>query len=552
MPGKSRPPARSTCGDDVEPGERTPLKAKLLEEVSLVRAPCQWVSQLSANYSWKLLTMVAISCHLTKGFVAGGGDEGIVGKPMEFLFASMGISAGRIQMYKAAATAPWALKPIVGMLSDACPIFGYKKMPYVVLTSLLSVGAAGFIGFGAAVTGPILVACLFLIFLQISSADLLLQAKQSEEVKQKAHLGAQLFTFTWLGINAGQIASVCVVGPIIYHWGPRVPYMLAMPVLCLVLWPTLANFLGERPLPPGERGMSFHMVSKHPVLWSLTLMIAAIIAVLVFGTFYLGESALLLVALVSAVFVLAGFATFVRWEITGPVIFYFLLGVSSINIDGALFYFYTDGADQFPEGPHFSAYFYTTVMGLVQFLSITVGFVSGAEIFRTWTYRSILSVTIVLRAFTQLALVPVLLRWTVRFGVPDAFVVLFVAALDTIVFAWRWIPKQVMGAHLAPQGVEATMLALTAGTFNMAMILSSYIGGCILHHFGIAPAGKPAESEMFSQLWRVQAFAAFLPLLLLPLLPVLIPSQAQTAPLLTERPDSATHGSLYERLSGRA
>lgn len=551
MPGKSRPPPKPSCSEDVEPGEKTPLKAKAQEEVSLVRAPGRWVSQLSTNYSWKLLAMVAVSCHLTKGFVAGGGDEGIVGKPMEFLFAEMGVNAGRIQMYKAAATAPWALKPIVGMLSDACPIFGYRKMPYVVITSAFSVVASALIGFGTATTLPLLVVCLFLIFLQISSVDLLLQAKQSEEVKQKAHLGAQLFTFTWLGINVGQIAAVCAVGPIIYLWGPRTPYLLAMPVLCMVLWPTLANYLGEKQLPREERGANFQVIRKHPLLWSLTLMIAAIIAVLIFGAFYLAENALLVVSIVSAVFVLVGFVTFVRPEITGPIVFYFLLGVMSINIDGALFYFYTDSVDKYPEGPNFSIYFYTTVMGLVQFLSIMVGFVSGAEIFRHWSYRSILLVTIVLRGITQLALVPVLLRWTARYGVPDSLICLVVAAMDTVVFAWRWIPKQVMGAHLAPQGVEATMLALTAGTFNMAMILSSYVGGCLLHHFGVKPSGKPGESEMFSQLWRVQALAALLPLLLLPLLPVLIPSKAQTEPLLTERPDSATHGSLYERLVRR-
>ena len=41
-----------------------------------------------------------------------------------------------------------------------------------------------------------------------------------------------------------------------------------------------------------------------------------------------------------------------------------------------------------------------------------------------------------------------------------------------MVQAWRWIPKQVLAAHLAPKGLEATCLGLQAGTFNMANILS--------------------------------------------------------------------------------
>ena len=45
-------------------------------------------------------------------------------KPIEFLFGSMGVSASRMQMLKAAAIAPWALKPVIALLSDAVPIAG--------------------------------------------------------------------------------------------------------------------------------------------------------------------------------------------------------------------------------------------------------------------------------------------------------------------------------------------------------------------------------------------------------------------------------------------
>jgi len=43
--------------------------------------------------------------------------------------------------------------------------------------------------------------------------------------------------------------------------------------------------------------------------------------------------------------------------------------------------------------------------------------------------------------------------------------------IDAIICAWRWIPKQVLGAHLTPNGVEAVVLALVAGTYNMALLL---------------------------------------------------------------------------------
>ena len=77
---------------------------------------------------------------------------GLIGKPAEFLFAELGVSAGRLQALKvgggpkvvsfptlllvasrqAVAIIPFALKPLVALLSDAFPIAGYHKLPYVV------------------------------------------------------------------------------------------------------------------------------------------------------------------------------------------------------------------------------------------------------------------------------------------------------------------------------------------------------------------------------------------------------------------------------------
>lgn len=556
--------ARSRATDVSKPNERTPLKpapelvpgkpaadAKASkDEISLTKNPVVWARTLCEAYSWRLLAMVVCTNHLLKGFVAGGGDEGLVGKPIEFLFGAMGVSAARLQMLKAAAIAPWALKPVIALLSDAVPICGYKKMPYVVIFTMMSLIGCILLGTGLAQSVPAIVASLFLIFLQVSSVDLLVEAKQSEEVKMNAKLGPQFFTFTWLGINIGQVLGVTLVGLLIHFAGPRLPYLVAVPFVAIVLWPTLSNFLGERPVPYEERVRYMPLVKKHPVLCSMTLVIGCLIMGLITLTFFLSEGQLLVLSLTFASIVMSGFLIFIRHEIMGPIVFYFMLGLSSFNIDGALFYFYTDTPEQYPEGPHFSAWFYTSALGATIFLGIMVGFISGSELFKNWSYRGILQVTIMLRAFTQLALVPMLMRWNLTIGISDHLWVLVVTGLDTMVFAWRWIPKQVMGAHLTPKGVEATMLGLSAGTFNMAMILSSYCGGFLLHRLNVKPVGGIGESVMFQDLWMAQVFAALAPCTLLFVMPLLIPKKLQTEPLLVDHPESATCNSVFERLSG--
>jgi len=539
--------------------ERTPLKSTSdaalakpaldKDEISIMRDPVKWMRRLTEAYSWRLLAMVVCTNHLLKGFVAGGGER-LVCKPIEFIFGGMGISASKLQMLKAAAIAPWALKPVIALLSDAVPIGGYKKMPYVVIFTMLSLVGCILLGTGMAQTVPAIVGSLFLIFLQVSSVDLLVEAKQSEEIKANSKLGPQFFTFTWLGINVGQVLGVMLVGALIHYAGPRLPYLVAFPFVAIVLWPTLSNFLGEKPVPYEERSTYMPLILKHRVLCSLTLMIGILIVGLIGCTFFLSEGQLLVMSLGFASLVMSGFLIFIRPEITGPVVFYFLLGLFSFNIDGALFYFYTNTPEQYPEGPHFSAWFYSSALGATIFVGIMVGFISGAEMFKNWSYRSILKVTVMLRAFTQLALVPLLMRWNLTVGIPDHVWVLVVTGVDTMVFAWRWIPKQVMGAHLTPRGVEATMLGLSAGTFNMAMILSSYCGGYILHRFGVRPEGAIGESLMFQHLWMAQVVAAVAPCTLLFIMPMLIPLKLQTEPLIVDHPDSATHGSMFENLYG--
>lgn len=51
---------------------------------------------------------------------------------------------------------------------------------------------------------------LFVTFLQVATCDLLVEAKQSEEVKDNAECGPEFFTFTWMGIVLGiMIVIVC-------------------------------------------------------------------------------------------------------------------------------------------------------------------------------------------------------------------------------------------------------------------------------------------------------------------------------------------------------
>ena len=47
------------------------------------------------------------------------------------------VPAGHMGVYGGVIGLPWALKPVLGMLSDLCPIRGYAKAPYIIASALV-------------------------------------------------------------------------------------------------------------------------------------------------------------------------------------------------------------------------------------------------------------------------------------------------------------------------------------------------------------------------------------------------------------------------------
>jgi len=542
--------------DDIKsPREDTPLLQQESPGQATPKAPLpSWLQTLIDAFSCKLLFTVVCTQHVLKGFVAGGGDSGLLGAPMEFLFKEYRVHGGRMQVYMAVAVSPWALKPVIGLLSDTCPIFGYQKMPYIVISLVAGLIAVLVLGlYGANLELSELICCLFVAFFAVSSVDLLVKAAQSSKVKKAVHLSHDFFLFTWLGIVVGMIASALLVGPLLHYWSPRHCYLVALPFLGLSLWPALANYLGEQPLPLEDRTQLMAAnFRKHPEMFILALCMALVLIGIVIATLTLSkekdvEFPQFMMSFVGACIILASLAIFIRWEITGPCIFWFILQACP-RVDGALFFFYTDGPDVFPGGPFFSPWLYATGMNLACFCGTLCAYLTGDFLFKEWRYPSIILLTVPLRVVARLMLIPVLWRWTIpSYADSEASFILALEFLHGMCFAWSWIPRQVMTAHATPTGYEATMLSLMSGTFNMASMISSYCGCWILSNFSVCVDGSTDDAKSLARIWKPYTVSSVSPLLALVLLPILIPNKYQTEVLITEKPESSTHGSFFTR-----
>lgn len=208
--------------------------------------------------------------------------------------------------------------------------------------------------------------------------------------------------------------------------------------------------------------------------------------------------------------------------------------VCAFSIHGSLFYFYTDGPQQYPEGPHFSPIFLMSVIGLVSGIISLAGFALYNMCFKHWKYHSLFVVTnIVHSSIMSLAAIQYS-RLNIRLGIPDEVFAIGYATVSSVSASIMWVPQIVLLTQLCPKHVEATMYALLAGCHNLGNMVGEVLGACVLEALGVTPTGAKNEGHKFDNLWIAALISACLPLITICLLPCLIPNRYQTERLLDE------------------
>jgi len=439
------------------------------------------------------------------------------------------------------------------LVSDCFPINGYNKAPYILIASLLGVGALSMLGAAPQSSLPIekVVGCLFLVALQFSTCDLLTEAKYAEKMQAKPEHGPDLMSFVWFGLQVGGLVATVIVGPTMTKFGPKAPYLVALVPAAMIIWPAARNYLEEKPKTASEIQENRQQLFQQKEACILCIMMFVGTLVLT----YLGiafESVKLnaIAAVIVAVVMLVSFSIVLK-PIIAKVNAFFLVQTSlGFSVGGASFYFFTDGPAQYPEGPHFSMVFFTSVLGTVGSICSLIGIFSYQRCMKDWTYRRLLMMTNIVLSILNLSDCIILSRLNVRMGIPDTVFVLGGSVLQTIVGQWMWMPGVVILSQLCPKGMEATMYALLAGCHNLGNTIASNCGAYVLLLLGCNPSGADSESDQFKHLWVGSAISTVLPMFTLILLPWLIPDARQTDKLLDDDDRDATSGSIWRRMTG--
>ena len=311
-----------------------------------------YLQKLESNFGYELLVMLFVSQHLMKGFV-----NEFTNPCINFLYGAYRVAGPQMQVFRGVTHLPWAMKPMIGLLSDTMPIFGYNKAPYILLVAILGSAATACIGSvpQSQLTITSLVFCLFLIQLQLSTTDLLTEAKYAEKMQTKPKEGPALMSFVWFGLQCGGLVAMLMVGPIMSHFGPKLPFLVVLVPSSIIVVPLMKGYLQERRLTVEDiRATRAAIFQQREACALCILMMGSTLALTVVGTTMQNVKINAIASVVVAVIIISAFSILLRPEIAKVNAFFCLQTAVNFSVGGASFYFYTDTPEQYPEGPHFS------------------------------------------------------------------------------------------------------------------------------------------------------------------------------------------------------
>jgi len=318
-----------------------------------------------------------------------------------------------------------------------------------------------------------------------------------------------------------------------------------------ILLPLLGGYLEETCRMPEEIAEERRRFREQPELCFLCIvMFLGTVTMTYLGITYEEPWINASAAAIVAVVMLVSFSVVLRPLIAKANAFFMLQSAMNFSISGAAFYFYTDTPEQYPEGPHFSQWFYTSVLGMVSALTTLLGIYSYQRYASAWSYRSLLIVSNTLLSFMSLLDVIMFKRWNLRAGMPDHAFLLGSSAFQYVIDQWQWMPGVVIVSQMCPQGMEATMYALLAGCHNLGTSIADSLGALLLEMLDCKPSGATQETHQFDKLWMASLISTLAPMVTLLAIPWLIPDAKQTDALLDDDDQDATAGSLWRRWRG--
>jgi folate/biopterin transporter len=478
----------------------------------------------------------------------------------------------------------WALKPLIGVISDNIPLGGYHKRSYMLIACMF--GAIFTLTLTAlpqrASLAIMFGAILFCVNLCLATLDLLNEGTFSALMGMKANSSSGLVSWNWGLVMIGSVVAYCLEGPLADAGHVRLSLGLCVPMLAFTIIPMVRNWACEVAVPRvgisavinrgsireycknlklaltstasrptslvpaapshaeadeegdgDEQGDGEVIATGHGRAKVSTLdrtricFFGQLVAV---GAVLLAASAIAGISRTARLFATLALAlglSSVSFLLLPTVaakanLYMFLKEMLYVHIPGALDYYFTGKEYCVPGGPQFSYTFYQTYTTILSALAGLAGVALFERTLANKSLRIVFYITTALKVMASMFDVLLVWRWNIKMGIPDKwFYIWGDSVVYSLCYMMDFVPASVLTAKLCPPGMESTMFALLAGFSNFGQSVAQSLGTFFVEYYGIVATPKECNFTQLPQLIIVAH--GVLPLLAIPASYLLLP-----------------------------
>ncbi|XP_062118174.1 probable folate-biopterin transporter 4 [Humulus lupulus] len=447
----------------------------------------EWLRKMRTAFGASFLWLVCL-IYFTQGF------RSFVWTAVSYqLKDRLKLSPSASQFVFSVAFFPWSIKPLYGIISDCIPIKGRKRVPYLVISTVLSLIPWLVLGLNESVRSSSwhLTSLLTLQNLGSAMADVVVDAMIAEAVRsERASLAGDLQSMSWLAMAFGGICGSLSGGYALINFNIDTIFLLfaILPSLQLLSCGLVEessvgskvldssnsensnevngnsssidgdNFLDKKSSISTFRRKRSQKDRKEVI--STELQSAEKVDSLASSWFH---------SLKSAAYSLC--CAFGKPIIFRPMAWFFLAHIAVPNLSTVMFYYQT-------EFLNLDASFLGTAR-VLGWLGLMFGTFAYNQYLKTMKLRRILMWAHI--GLTVLGLLDVVLvsRLNLAFGISDRIMVLWGSALGDAVNQFKFMPFLILSGQLCPPGIEGTLFALFMSINNLGSTLGSFMGASL-------------------------------------------------------------------------
>lgn len=430
-----------------------------------VASPCRWLRGLSRELHWSFVLAV---------FAVYGACQG-VGNAVGMVAATyyykdvLRVQPAAAQFYQGIAGTPWIVKPLWGLLTDVVPVAGYRRRPYFLLAGVIGVSSMLMLSLQSNLGIVAAIVALTAQNTGAAMADVTLDALVAQNSITNPPLASDMQSLCGFSSSVGSLIGFSISGLLVHLMGAR-------RALGLLSIPSALVF-SSGILLKESRTTDFDYKQVHKKAYKVVRSMGA---------------------------------TMKCPEVWRPCVYLYISFNLSLDIQGGMFYWYTDRLT----GPAFSEGF----IGLIYAIG-SVGSLLGVLLYQTALkdcyFRSVLFWGQVLSSLAGMLDLVQVTRLNTKIGIPDYIFAVIDNGVSQMVGTLQWLPLLVLCSKICPPGIEGTFYALLMSIQNVGLLMASWWGGLLLHMLNVT------RTE-FSNLWAVvliRNLSRLLPLMLLFLLP---------------------------------